>query len=79
MFELAAKFTKKDSKLRNKDYREKLSNIIYAAVMMGAAGIGIASHIGHLHGVGPVLTTLADGVKEGKSIIDLVKGVVSLI
>ena len=79
MFELAAKFTKKDSKLRNEDYREKLSNIIYAAVMMGVAGIGIASHIGHLHGVGPVLTTLADGVKEGKSIIDLVKGVVSLI
>ena len=79
MFEYAAKFTKKDSKLRDEDYREKLSNIVYAAIMMGVAGVGIASHIGHLHGVGPVLTTLADGVKEGKSIVDLVKGVASLI
>ncbi|MCP4321185.1 MAG: hypothetical protein GY793_07245 [Proteobacteria bacterium] len=79
MFEYAAKFSKKDSKLRDKDYREKLSNIVYAAVMMGIAGVGIASHIGHLHGVGPVLTTLADGVKEGKSIVDLVKGIASLI
>ena len=79
MFEYAAKFSKKDSKLRDKDYREKLSNIVYAAVMMGIAGVGIASHIGHLHGVGPVLTTIADGVKEGKSIVDLVKGVASLI
>ena len=79
MFEYAAKFSKKDSKLRDEDYREKLSNIIYAAVMMGVAGVGIASHIGHLQGVGPVLTTIADGVKEGKSIVDLVKGVASLI
>ena len=79
MFEYAAKFSKKDSKLRDEDYREKLSNIVYAAVMMGIAGVGIASHIGHLHGVGPVLTTIADGVKEGKSIVDLVKGVASLI
>ena len=79
MFEYAAKFSKKDSKLRDEDYREKLSNIIYAAVMMGVAGVGIASHIGHLNGVGPVLTTIADGVKEGKSIVDLVKGVASLI
>ncbi len=47
--------------------------------MMGVAGVGIASHIGHLTGVGPVLTTIADGVKEGKSIVDLVKGVASLI
>ncbi len=79
MFEYAAKFSKKDSKLRDEDYREKLSNIVYAAVMMGVAGVGIASHIGHLNGVGPVLTTLADGVKEGKSIVDLVKGIASLI
>ena len=79
MFEYVAKFTKKDSKLRDEDYREKLSNIIYAATMMGVAGYGIASHINHLHGVGPVLTTIADGVKEGKSIVDLVKGVASMI
>ena len=79
MFEYAAKFTKKDSKLRDKDYREKLSNIIYAAAMMGIAGVGVASHISHLHGVGPVLTTLADGVKGGKSVVDIVKGVASLI
>ena len=79
MFEYADKFTKKDSKLRDEDYREKLSNIVYAVVMMGVAGVGVASHISHLHGVGPVLTTLADGVKGGKSVVDIVKGVASLI
>ena len=68
------KFSKK-TKLSDEKYREKLSNIIYAVAMLSIAGYGIASHITHLAGVGPVITTLADGVKAGKSIVDIVKDV----
>jgi len=74
----AEKFGKK-TKLQDEKYREKLANIIYAATMFTIAGVGVASHIKHLTGVGPVLTTLADGVKAGKSVVDIVKDAALLI
>ena len=74
----AEKFGKK-TKLQDEKYREKLANIIYAATMFTIAGVGVASHIKHLAGVGPVLTTLADGVKAGKSVVDIVKDAALLI
>ena len=74
----AEKFGKK-TKLQDEKYREKLANIIYAATMLTIAGFGVAAHIKHLAGVGPVLTTLADGVKAGKSVVDLVKDAALLI
>ena len=74
----AEKFGKK-TKLQDEKYREKLANIIYAAAMLTVAGFGVAAHIKHLAGVGPVLTTLADGVKAGKSVVDLVKDAALLI
>jgi hypothetical protein len=69
----------KKTKLQDEKYREKLANIIYATAMFSVAGYGVASHIKHLVGVGPVLTTLADGVKAGKSIADIVKDAALLI
>ena len=69
----------KKTKLQDEKYREKLANIIYATAMFSVAGYGVASHIKHLAGVGPVLTTLADGVKAGKSIADIVKDAALLI
>ena len=69
----------KKTKLQDEKYREKLANIIYAATMLTIAGFGVASHIKHLVGVGPVLTTLADGVKAGKSVVDIVKDAALLI
>ena len=74
-----AKFGKKDGKLQDEKYREKLANIIYAVTMLSIAGVGIASHVQHLAGVGPILTTLADGVKAGKSTAEIIQGVASLI
>jgi len=74
-----AKFGKKKGKLQDEKYREKIANIIYAVTMLGIAGYGIASHIQHLTGVGPIITTLADGVKAGKSTAEIVQGVASLI
>ena len=67
----AKKFGKK-TKLQDEKYREKIANIIYATTMLGIAGYGIVSHISHLAGVGPVINTLADGVKAGKSVADIV-------
>lgn len=72
------KFGKK-SKFSDEKYREKIANIIYATVMFGIAGYGIFSHIKHLVGVTPVITTIADGVKAGKSVADVVKDAALLI
>ena len=74
----AEKFGKK-TRLSDEKYRERLANIIYAVTMTGIAGVGILSHLGHLAGVGPVVTTIADSVKAGKSIVDAVKEVALLI
>ena len=68
-------FFKKDSKLKDPKYREKVANVLYAITMAIVAGVGILSHLGHLHGVSAVSTTIADGVKEGKSIKDIVKAI----
>lgn len=65
--------------LKDEKFREKIANIIYAAAMIGIAGAGIISHIKHLTGVGPVITTIAELVKEGLSIKDVVKTVAKMI
>ncbi len=65
--------------LKDKKYREKIANIIYAAAMIGVAGAGVISHIKHLAGVGPVITTIAELVKEGLSIKDVVSSVAKMI
>jgi len=67
------------TKIQDKKFREKLANIIYATIMLGIAGFGVASHLKHLVGVGPVLTTIADGVKAGKSTAEIVQSIASLI
>ena len=69
----------KKTKLQDEKYREKLANIIYAVTMLGVAGYGVASHIKHLVGVGPILTTAAEGVKAGKSVVDIIKDAALLI
>jgi hypothetical protein len=74
-----AKFGKKGGKLQDEGYRQRLANVIYAVIMLGVASYGIISHIRHLAGVGPIITTLADGVKAGKSVAEIVQGVASLI
>ena len=66
-------------KLKDEKYREKLANIIYATAMIAVAGFSVISHISHLSGVGPVITTIADLVKEGLSIKDVVKTVAKMI
>jgi hypothetical protein len=74
-----AYFQKKGSKLKDKHYREKVANILYAITMVTIAGAGVISHIKHLAGVGPIITTIADLVKGGKSIADIAKEVLIAI
>lgn len=66
-----AYFQKKGSKLKDPKFRQKVANILYAATMLSVAGAGIAEHIKHLDGVGPVVKTMADGVKAGLSVAQI--------
>ena len=43
--------------------------------MVGVAGAGILTHLGHLAGVGPVALTIVDGVKAGKSTAEIVTSI----
>ena len=65
----------RNEKLKNKEYRKKLANILYAITMAGVAGAGILTHLGHLTGVGPVALTIADGVKAGKSASEIITSI----
>ena len=64
-----------NKKLKDKEYREKLANILYAITMVGVVGAGILTHLGHLAGVGPVALTIVDGVKAGKSTAEIVTSI----
>jgi hypothetical protein len=79
MLNLAGIFASKDSSLKDKEKVEKIANVIYAAAMIGLAGYGVASHIGHLKGVSDVAITIADGIKGGKSIKDAALGGLELL
>jgi len=46
--------------------------------MAGVAGFGIWTHIGHLKGIAPVAGFIADSVKEGVSIADIIEGAFEL-
>jgi hypothetical protein len=72
------KFGKK-TKLSDEKYIEKIANIIYAVSMTAISGTGILTHIGHLSGVGPVVVTIADSIKAGKSVSDTIKGILLLV
>jgi hypothetical protein len=74
----AGKFGKK-LKIQDEAYRKKIAEIIYSVIMITAAGTGIASHIAHLTSVQPVLTTIVEMAKGGKSISDIVKTVITVI
>ena len=79
MLNLAGIFASKDSSLKDKEKVEKIANVIYAAAMIGLAGYGVASHIGHLKGVSDVAITIADGIKGGKSVKDAAIGGLELL
>lgn len=74
----ASKFGKK-IKIQDEAYRDKIAEIIYAVVMISAAGAGIASHLSHLTSVQPILTTIVELAKGGKSVGDILKTVITVI
>lgn len=60
-----AKLTKKDSKLRDEKFREKVANVIYSITMVSFAGVGIWQGISHLHGVSEVGSLILKGIEGG--------------
>jgi hypothetical protein len=60
-----SKATKSSSKLRDEKFREKVANVIYAITMVGLAGYGIWSTLGHMAGVGEVSQIVLKGVEGG--------------
>jgi len=74
----ADKFGKK-IKIQDEAYRDKIAEIIYAVVMISAAGAGVASHLSHLTSIQPILTTIVELAKGGKSVGDILKAVITVI
>lgn len=60
-----AKLTKRDSKLRDEQFREKVANVIYSITMVSLAGVGIWQGISHLHGVNEVGALILKGIEGG--------------
>tara|TARA_R110000868_G_scaffold378506_1_gene643955 strand:+ start:27 stop:791 length:765 start_codon:yes stop_codon:yes gene_type:complete len=73
------KLLKKESKLHDKDFREKLANIIYATAMCIYAGIQSINYLTGLPGVASVATGIVDAVKSGKSAVEVIKSVATFI
>ena len=65
--------------LSDEKVREKCANIIYSAIMIWASGYGVIEHIKHLTGVGPILSTIVESLKAGKSLADVIKDALLLI
>ena len=74
----ADKFGKK-IKIQDEAYRNKVAEIIYAVIMVSAAGTGVVSHLSHLTSIQPILTTIVELAKGGKSTADILKAVITVI
>jgi len=76
--------TGKKNQLMKKGQREKFANIIYALVMLGAAGEGIFSHMSHVEdmagvaklGLGGAVQVGVEAIKGGASIADAIEAAV---
>lgn len=69
----------KMSKLQNKEYREKVANVIYATIMIFIGGYGVVEQVKNLNGVEPVLTAVVDSIKTGVSMKEVLESAVSKI
>ena len=72
-----SKATKQSSKLRDEQFREKVANVIYAVTMVGLAGYGIYSTLGHMAGVGEVSQIVLKGVEGGLNTKEIIKSAVT--
>lgn len=68
-----AKLTKRDSKLRDEQFREKVANVIYSITMVSLAGMGIWQGISHLHGVSEVGSIILKGIEGGVNTAEIRK------
>jgi len=74
-----AKISKKDSKLRDEKFREKIANVIYAITMVSLAGIGIWEGLSSLSGVNEVGSIILKGIEGGLNTSEIRKQAISAL
>ena len=65
-------FAKKGSKLKDKKFREKVANIVYAGAMTFIAGKGIIDSLSHLSGVQDIAAAAIESIEEEASVGEIV-------
>lgn len=71
--------SKPTSKLRDEKVREKVANVLYSIAMIGLAGYGIVSTLGHLAGVSEVTQILLKGTEAGLNLGEVRKQALTAI
>ena len=74
-----SKVSKPTSKLRDEKVREKVANVLYSIAMIGLAGYGIISTLGHLAGVSEVAQVLLKGTEAGLNLGEVRKQALTTI
>lgn len=74
-----SKVSKPTSKLRDEKVREKVANVLYSIAMIGLAGYGIVSTLGHLAGVSEVTQILLKGTEAGLNLGEVRKQALTAI
>ena len=65
-------FAGKGSKLKDKNFRKKVANIVYAGIMTFVAGKGIVDSLSNLSGIADIATAAIEGVEENASLAEIV-------
>ncbi len=63
---------KKGSKLKDKKFREKVANLVYAGIMIFVAGSGIYHSMSHLHGLSDITTGVVESIEGEASIAEII-------
>ena len=69
----------KGYKIKDPKFREKVANVVYAAIMIGIAGVGIAGALKSFSGVTEAYTAIVEATEGGASLLEVVEGALEAI
>lgn len=69
----------KGYKIKDPKFREKVANVVYAAIMVGIAGVGIAGALKSFSGVTEAYTAIVEATEGGASLLEVVEGALEAI
>ena len=72
-------FTPKGNKLKDKAFREKIANIIYASIMIYVAGDGIYDAIKNFSGIPEAYTAMVEATEGGASVLEVIESALESI